>query len=62
MTAEKIKKIKTEKSAKKLMIDYFVGPKCLFSYLNLMRSGVVDCGSLICSFVDSSSERDATYR
>lgn len=27
-------------------------------YLSLMRSGEVDCGSLKCSFVDSSSERD----
>lgn len=26
-------------------------------YLSLMRSGEVDCGSLKCSFVDSSSER-----
>lgn len=31
-------------------------------YLSLARSDGVDCGSLICSFVDSSSERDATQR
>lgn len=43
-------------------MNYFVDPKCVFNYLNLMRNGAVDCVSLICSFVDSSSERDATYR
>lgn len=41
-------------------LNGFVDPGYLCIYLSLVRSGAMDCGSLICSFVDSSSERDAT--
>lgn len=40
----------------KVVSNSFAG---LSIYLNLMRSDVGDCGNPGCSFVDSSSERDA---
>lgn len=54
MTAEKSNTFKT----KTLKINNSAGPVAPQIYLSLARSGEEDCGSLKCSFVDSSSERD----
>lgn len=44
-----------------------LGSSCKFFflfciYLSLVRSGVMDCWTPVCSFVESSSEKDATQR
>lgn len=49
--------LKIDLRIRKVVGDSFAG---LSIHLNLMRSDVGDCGNPGCSFVDSSSERDAT--